>query len=494
MVLKNGVPNQVLALRKEQKQNVQLTQRLIMSAHMQQAIKLLQLPLLELEPFIEEQIVVNPLLEIIDSEEKIDLNEPEEKDEKDSTLEQEIIINDQDFTILRQLEEEYQDYFSQHENPPIKKSNQEKKYQNYLENSIYRPISLYEFLIQQARDSFENPEELVLAQILIGYIDGIGFLTTPLEEIALLHGFSLEKLKNILKEIKTFEPYGIGASTIQESLLIQLRCLKKENTLAYLIVECHYEELLHNRIPLIQKGLHRSSREIEESIEKDIAKLDLHPGNHFSSQQAQILVPDVNLRQEGDQLVVDVNQEYAPHLRLNQRYLKLLDDPQVPFETKNFIRKYIFSAKWLMRNLQQRYSTVERIAHSLAHRQYEFFTQSDGKLVPLTMKTIAEELQVHESTVARTVSNKYINSPRGLMPLRDFFTTGYVSEQGQDLSSKTVCDTIVEIIESENKRHPLSDEKICGLLKAKGIPCARRTIAKYRAVLRIGNAQQRKKF
>jgi RNA polymerase sigma-54 factor len=259
-------------------------------------------------------------------------------------------------------------------------------------------------------------------------------------------------------------------------------------------VRDYYDHLLHNHIPAIQKGIKRTYEEIQQAIEKDIAKLDLHPGTHFSSQPTRTIVPDVTLRQENDQLIVDVERDYIPSLRLNSRYLKMLNDPDVSNETKHFVKHHLFSARWLVRNLQQRFSTLERITQALAEKQYAFFTQPDGQLVPLTMKTLADELNVHESTIARTVSNKYLYSPRGLLPLRAFFTNKYISEEGEDLSSTTVKQSILDLIATEDKRYPLSDEKISILLKQKGIPCARRTIAKYRFALQIGNAQQRRKF
>lgn len=491
------VSGPTLDLRLQPKQQTQLTQRLIMSAHMQQAIHLLQLPLQELEPFIEEQIVNNPLLELAEEKGNQELEETEkEGDEADTEtnfIEKEVVIDDKDFSILKQIEEDFQDYYI--ENPiSYKRSTEEEKYKTYLESSIKSELSLYQILLQQAHESFENPQDLAKAEILIGYIDEYGFLTTPLKEIALLHRVQEADLQKILKEIQTFEPYGVGASNTQDALLIQLRCLHKEQSLAYQIVENYYQELIYNRIPLIQKGLKCSYAKIQEAIDHDISKLDLHPGTHYSLPNNQEIVPDVSLRQDGELLVVDVNRDYVTPLRLNHRYLKLLEDPAITTETKHFIRNHLFSARWLMRNLNQRYSTVERIADSLARRQREFFTQPDGKLVPLTMKALAEELNVHESTIARTVSNKYLYSPRGLYPLRAFFTTGYVSQNGEDLSSRTVRDAIVDLIANEDKQKPLSDEKIYLLLKDKGIPCARRTVAKYRAELQIGNTQQRRKF
>lgn len=482
-----------LTLQAQQSQQQHLTQRLIMSAHMHQAIRLLQLPLFELGPFIEEQIVSNPILEMQEEKEAIE-GEEHEPAEVPENVEQEVVIDDKDFTILKQLEEEFYDHFEESSAVPAKRSAEEEKYKTYLENSICQELNLYQFLIQEAHNTFETDKEIAIAEILIGYIDENGFLSTPLKEIALLHGLEEAELQRLLKEIQTFEPYGVGASTIQESLLIQLRCLGKEQTWAYRIVKDHYTALIHNRIPLIQKELKCSLADIQQAIDQDIAKLNLHPGTHVSLDKSQVIIPDVHLRQEGEDLMVEVNRDDVPHLKLNMKYFKMLKDVNVPLETRSFIRCHIFSARWLMRNLQQRYSTIERIVDSLARRQKEFFTQPDGKLVPLTMKVLAEELHVHESTIARTVANKYLSSPRGIMPLRAFFTSGYQSEEGKDLSSRTVQDVIKEMIDQEDKRRPLSDEKICELLNNQGIPCARRTVTKYRSILQIGNTLQRKKF
>lgn len=490
MTFKQGeVPSVGLQMHAKQQQN--LAQRLIMSSHMQQALHLLQLPLMELDPFIEEQVVQNPILEISD-ESQVDEFNPPRKD-KEIEVEQEVTISDKDLSILTKLEDEWRDHFSS-DTVPIKRSAEEEKLKAYLENSISTPISLHTFLIQQAHDTFENQTDLSDAELIIGYIDSFGFLKTPSAEICLLHNIPNENFKRILKEIQTFEPYGVGASTIQESLLIQLRCLGKESSLAYQLIHDHYNELLHNHLPTIQKSLGCSFQELHQAIDKDVAKLDLHPGTHFSNQPIQAIVPDVTIRQENEQLIVDVDRDRVPSLRLNHQYLNMLQDPEVSLETKQFIKRHLFSARWLMRNLQQRYSTIERIAEVIAKKQYLFFTDPNGQLLPMTMKALAEELNLHESTIARTVANKFINSPRGIFPLRAFFTNKYISDKGNSLSSQTVKEAIFAIIEGENKVHPLSDAKISSLLKQKGIPCARRTVAKYRLAYQIGNAQQRKKF
>jgi RNA polymerase sigma-54 factor len=478
-------------------QQLAMSQRLIMSAHMQQAIKLLQIPIMELETFIDEQVVLNPLLEIeedANADESVEELAPEPEPEQGDETEHEVEISDTDLAILSRLDEDMRDLYAGNDAMPIKRTSDEDEKKAYLESSICAEPSLHEQLMQMAHDTFSEQEELDIAEILVGYIDQFGFLKTPIEEICLLHNLPLAQVKHVLLEIQTFEPFGVGASSIQESLLLQLRGYKKEGTLAYQIIRDHYDDMLHNHIPAMQKKLHCSYEEIQEAITHDIAKLDLHPGTQFSSSMKQTIIPDVTLRLEADQLIVDVDRDRVPSLKLNSQYLQMLDDPEITLETKQFIKRNIFSARWLFRNIQQRYSTIERIAQILATKQKDFFLEADGQLQPLTMKMVADELNLHESTVARTVSHKYLDSPRGIFPLRSFFTSKYVSDEGQDMSARTVKDVILEMVEKEDREHPLSDEKISSLLKEQGIPCARRTVAKYRLKLQIGNTQQRRKF
>lgn len=485
---------QTILLQPNQKVQGNLFQKMMMSKHMQQAILLLQLPLLELEPFIEEQVVQNPLLEIENHSDEISEENEEEINEHLDEAEKELMISDQDLSILLKLDEDWKDHFNQTEGPIPTRTIEDENLQTYLEQSFSGESSLYKQLIHEAHETFNNLNDLKIAEILIGYIDQSGFLKTNLDEICDFHELKKEDIVNVLSKIQTFEPYGVGAATTQESLLIQLRCLNKESSLAYQIIQEHYKDLLHNQIPIIQKHFKCSYQDIQNAVEKDIAKLDLHPGDHFSCRPSRTLVPDVTLRQEDATLIVDVERDHTSSLRINQGYLKMLEDPSTPIETKRFIKHHLCSARWLMRNLQQRYSTIERIAQCLSVRQYQFFTKPEGKLAPLTMQSIADELHLHESTIARVVSNKYLFSPRGLFPLRYFFTNKYTGEDGKELSSSTVKEVILDLINHENKNAPLSDQEISKALLKTGIHCARRTIAKYRSILKIGNAQQRRKF
>lgn len=479
-----------LLLQQTQRQTPRLNQQMVMSQQMQQAFRFLQLPLQELTSYIEEQLVLNPLLEIAPEKEKSEQKE----EEKEIPLETELCMEEENLSLLYRLEEEMKEHFAQDESVYTKNSKKEEELRCFLEQSLPASISMRESLIQQSQETFQNPEDLMTADILIGYIDREGFLKTPLEEIQQLHSLSIDDLKRVLLEVQAFQPSGIGASSVQESLLIQLRSQNKQDSLAYVLVRDYYEELLHHQIRKIQKKLKCSFEIIQEAIDKEIATLDLHPGFSFSSQVNAAIIPDVIIRQENEKLVVEVEKDYVPPIRFNRKYLKMLQDPVLPLETKKFIKTHIFSAHWLMKNLQERYSTIERVTQSLARIQYDFFTSSEGELVPLSMKMIAEELELHESTITRAVSNKYLFCPRGLFPLRAFFTNKVESTQGEILSSKTVKNALLRLIEKENKQHPLSDEKLSQLLEEEGFSCARRTVAKYRSSFAIGNTQQRRKF
>jgi RNA polymerase sigma-54 factor len=484
-------------------QNIKQLQRLIMSRQMQQAIHFLQMPIMELTPLIDKVLEQNPVLEYSkegendSADEELELLEEENQEEpadEDGVPEKELSFDERDFEIMRRLDEEFRDHFHESENVLSRRSAEQEKLQTFLESSITEEKTLFEHLTQQAKEVFEDKDQLAIAETLIGNFDQSGFINTPLQEIAVLEGYDIEAMEQVLKIIQTFDPIGVGARGLKESLLIQLQSLGKAETLAYQIIDKHFDDLLHNHIPAIKKKLHCTAEQIGEAVDHDIANLDLHPGMQLSRQVVSFIIPDVSLREEGEELIAAINDDSMPRLRLNARYLRMMNDETLSKETKDFIKKKIVSAKWLLRNIMQRNDTLEKIAHALAKWQREFFLNPNGKLVPLTMKALGDELGVHESTIARAVADKYIDSPRGVLPLRSFFTNKLSTNAGIDISSKTARDLLQDIIDGEDKRNPYSDEAISALIKAKGIQCARRTVAKYRVALKIGTAQQRRKF
>lgn len=478
-----------------QRQTLKQAQRLMMLPQMQQALALLQMPVMELAAVMETELEQNPVLDTGEDDERQPGEETESQDTPLTALaEKEVSFDEQNFEILKYLDEEYRDHFSQDDMTVQPRTAADDRKQTFLESLISRPESLGEHLMQQARESFEESEDLAAAEWIIGYLDANGLLTTPLSEIAQLHNLSVSLLQGVLHEIQTFDPPGIGAISLQESLLAQLRAHGSEHTLAYSMIEDYWDDLLHHRIPAIAKGLGCDTGQVANAINEVIVKLDLHPATAFSSQAAQPIVPDVIIKLDEEKLSVLINDDPLPSFRLNRRYLRMLDDPTTSEEVRDFIRQKLTSAKWLHKTVDQRYDTLFRLAESLIKTQADFFLSAEGKLHPLTMKSVAEELGVHESTIARAVANKYMDSPRGILPLRSFFTNAYVTEQGQDISSRTVRDALETLITKENKTKPFSDDALSRLLKAQGIPCARRTVAKYRSELQIGNALQRRLY
>lgn len=441
-------------IRQEMKQQ----QKLILSPQMQQALHLLQLPIQDLTQLLEEELALNPLLEL-----------PEED------------AFDNEYTY---------DFENQ-------KSFADDDKQTVIENRTAYERSLYAQLQEQVSDFVKTEEEKEILYILIGYLDRDGFLRTPLEEIADWENLPLEVIEKGLKTIQSFEPIGVGARSLKESLLIQLKLLGKENTLAYEIIYKHYEDMLNNRIPLIAKSQKCSYEQINQVIEKEIARLDLRPGanapeGHYSTQSSQ-LIADVIVRIQDQKIDIEINEGRSFHLRLNKIYLQMLENPEMDMESKNYLVERLQSGKHLMRNLYERHQTLYRLTEVLIEKQFSFFYEPRGQLNPLTMKEIALELSLHESTIARAVAGKNLAHPKGITPLRQFFTNSYTTEKGEAISSNSVKDYLRKILEKEDRARPLSDEAISQMIKKEGIECARRTVAKYRQELGVGNAKQRKR-
>lgn len=474
----------------KQTQSMKQLQRLMMSPQMQQALNFMQMPVQELMAAIDYEMEQNPVIELL---EEI-ASEQEVERENEASDEKELEFNDDDFEIMKRLDEDFRDHFAQSENYSLYRTQEEEKLKSFLEQSIPVKESLYEHLVKQAHESFNTLEEIAMAELLIGYFDEDGFFTNSISEVSLLSEYPEDALKKVLKEIQTFEPYGVGATSLRHSLLIQLERRKQKDTVAYEILRSHYDDLLHNRIPEIKKRLGCTLQEVNEAVQQTIARLDFHPGKIYVENMVQHIVPDVSLKEEGEELVVTVNDDYVPTLRLNRRYLRMMEDPEISKETKEFIKGKLLSAKWLLKNIDQRNDTIFRIVTYLAKVQRGFFINPEGTLTPLTMKQVADELGVHESTVARAVAQKYLDSPRGVVSLKSMFTNAYRTDMGEDISSKTVKDALAKLIDEENKQRPFSDEKLSKLLERRGIHCARRTVAKYRSQLQIGNAFQRREY
>lgn len=449
-------------------------QRLMLLPEMQQALHILQMPALELKFQLEAYLEENPLI-LIDEEEweeeesegEVEVYSPEELD---FTLKQfdwmEELAVDEDFSV-----------------------NQDFEKRDPYNRIIDSQHSLKEHLLLQLRKELSF-DELVVGELIVGYLEENGYLYTSIEEICKEHRLSFKIVKKVLKIIQTFEPYGIGASSLQESLLIQLRCLKKEQSLSFKILDKYYEDVLHNRVKKITRNLKCSLEEYRAAI-REISSLNFHLANSFSKDFTHLLIPDVILKEEEENLKVIINDEYIPMMRLNPQYIKMLRDETAPLEAKTFIQKKLNSFRWLLQNIERRNQTLIRITEALSKYHRDFFCSLKGFLSPLTMKTIAYDLNLSESTIVRAVNNKILCCSRGCIPIREFFIQSYVAQNGKVISSHVVKEAIKELIFYEDKKKPLTDEEIHHLLNRKGINCARRTIVKYRALLGFPSSKLR---
>jgi len=474
--------------KQKQRQNVKQLQHLMMSSQMQQAVRLMQLSMTELALAIERELERNPVLEYDEQEESNEVENQEDSDE------QALAFSENDFEIMKRLDEDFKDHFSESENYYTKRTAEEEKLKSFLEQSIPAKETLSEHLMKQSREIFQTEEEMLMAEVIIGNFDRKGYLATDLNEIAGMNGYPIRSLKRVLRQIQTFDPFGVGGSNLRECLLIHLRCRKDEKSLAYTIVKKFFFELLHNRIPTIQKKLKCSFAELEDAIYSKIAHLDTHPGMVFDDHATPYITPDASIIEDQGKLQISINEGYLPTIRLNSRYLQMLSDAHIEKETKDYVCKKLMSARWLIKNIDQRNQTIYRVVEAITSQQKAFFLHSFGKLVPMTMKLLAERLGLHESTVARAVANKYVDTPRGIFPLRYFFSSAYITADGEEMSSNAVKILLKEIIDKEDKKQPLSDDAIAKSLASKGVPCARRTIAKYRSAMKIGNRSQRRMY
>lgn len=477
-----------MALEMKTSQKTQQTQQLMMTPHMQQALYFLQLPVMELQQEIEKELEQNPVLEYVEEE-----GDKETSESEQTSSEEEISFDENKLEILKQLDEEFRDFYAESGAFNPKHSKEEEEKRDFAETLIEERPSPFELLVKQSREVLPE-EDLKIAEVLIGHFDENGFFNTPLEEVSASFSIPKEELQKVLDVLKTLEPIGTGAKDIREALLMQLKAQGLENSLAYRIVGECFDDLLHNRFPIIKKKLKCSLEQVKEAIYQKIMPLDLHPGAGLFQVEAPSIVADATIFFEGENLTTKLQEEKWPPLKINHKYLRMLRQEGIEKETKRFIENKILSAKWLMRNIEQRGDTLLRVANFLAEYQKPYFESPEGQLLPLTLKQVAENLHLHESTIARTVANKYVETPKGLLSLKSFFTSSLTSSDGSLKSANSVKERVQDLIEKEDRKKPLSDEVLAKKITQGGIKVARRTVAKYRTELGLGNAQQRRSF
>lgn len=449
---------------------LQQTQKLIMTPELRQAIELLQFNSLELNEYLKKEIEANPLLE--------DLNTEDNHEELDESPEDEI-----------DWKEVIEDYDDISYTPQNEKERKEYTYENFVS---YSP-SLKEHLLFQLRLTLKDEKEIEIGEILVDYIDENGYFKGEIDQIVKELNVEIKDVERILNVIQTFEPIGVGARDLRECLLIQLKDKEIEDPNIYKIVDSYLEDIAQNRLSKISKELDIDLTYVQEICDI-IKELEPKPGRGYSGDdsEAKYITPDVILRKINGEYFILLNDITAPRLNINKYYKQLivkLDGSDI----STYLTEKLNSAMWIIRSIEQRRMTIYNVVNSILKFQKDFFEDGKKSLKPLTLKDVAEDIGVHESTVSRATNGKYIQTPQGLFELKYFFSGGISSSKG-DISAISIKAIIKDIIESENKKKPLSDQKIANILKEKGISVSRRTVAKYRDELDIPSSNIRRRY
>ncbi len=467
------------------------TQRMIMTPMLQQAIGLLQLSRLELVQELRQQIEQNPLLEEVLEE----IEEPQLSQEQETPEEPEA-TSDGDADKTDRLEEFDWDNYLQDASDYRPQIPREEIERFDAEMHLTKPRSLIDHLLFQLHLSTSDPELLRLATVIIGNIDESGYLKEPLEELAAGAEVPTVRLEDALRLVQSFDPTGVGARDLRECLLLQVDSRPDLHPLAKDLIADHLAELERRNWERLADKLHVDARAIQEAVES-ISSLEPKPGRTFGTEDPRYITPDVYIVKVDDEFLVVLNDDGLPRLRISPYYRTVLANKTGNAkDVREYIEGRMRSALWLIRSIEQRQRTLFKVATSLVKFQRDFLETGIAALKPLTLKEVAEDISMHESTVSRVTTNKYVQTPQGLFELKYFFHRGVPSTQGGDtVSSLKVKDLIHKLLTVEDSGRPLSDQRIVEVLRRDhAIEIARRTVAKYRSQLKIPSSSRRKRY
>jgi RNA polymerase sigma-54 factor len=465
----------------ETKLLLKTTQKLVMTATLQQAIKLLPLSRLELIQKVHQEILENPFLEEVATQETTDT------ELANAELPQETSQDSEEFEV--DWEAYLQDFRSNPDYVPTLS-----KEVPSLEATLKSETSLAEHLLWQLSLTVHDELEKQIGAYLIGNIDDDGYLQCQTEEVAKGFGCEEEQIFAVLEVIQSFDPPGVGAFDLQESLLIQLHHLEMDDSLAWKIVQQYLSQLDERYFQKIARSFGVTINEVIAAVGL-IRTLDPKPGSRFNSPRVEYIVPDVVVVKVDDDYQVILNEDGMPSLRINALYQNVLrQNDGMQSDTREYLEEKFRSAIWLMKSVEQRRQTLLRVTKSLCKFQREFLDKGLAYLKPLVLKDVADDIGMHESTVSRVTTNKYVYTPQGVFELKFFFHSGLESLDGDAMSSVSVKDIIRKAVAAEDSRKPLTDQQLMMILEAKGVKIARRTIAKYRTELHIAPASRRKRL
>ncbi len=492
-----------MAMRFEQSQGMKLGQSMKLSPRVIQSMEILQLPLAELEERIEQELENNIALELAEPE-RDDLDEPvNREDASDADSDSFEHLDEMSREIPGFAENEFDQF-----RPPARQDGERDAKTDAMASTPARSGTLHEQLLEQWRLTDIDPEILEAGVVLIGFLADDGYLRTPLGEILSKApanlALSRERLEQALQAIQlVLEPPGVAARDIPECLLLQLGAIEAdpadpadEALLARVrtLISDHLEDLSQNRLPRVVAASGFSMDEIREALEF-MRRLNLAPARQLVQTRPEIITPDaiIEYDEEHDSYYAYLNDRRSANLRVNEVYAKLAADKSLEKKDRDFIKTNIANANWLIDAVGQRSSTLLRVIRVVVDAQRDYFDYGPTSLKPLPMTQVADQLGVHVATVSRAVADKHIQTPRGIVPLRSFFSGGLSTDSGQDMSYDAVKAALREIVDAEDTSNPLSDDALADALKDRGIDIARRTVAKYRGQLDIPSARLRKK-
>lgn len=466
-------------------QNLALQQ--VLSPQLQQSLLVLQTPLLELRNLVQQEMETNPVLEEVPDEPIADTQGERSVDDNFRS----------EFEKLASLDEEWRDYMAQSASSgadAFRRSREAKDTRQFFFDSLAVQETLQQNLLGQLNQSALHASDRKTAELIIGNIDDNGFLQSTPEEMALNSGVPKEDFEKLMALIQGFYPPGVGARDLRECLLIQLKRGGKENSLEYAIVSEHMEDLGRRRFPEIARRMGLSVEDVQKAAD-NIGRLNPRPGQVFAAAPQNYVLPDVTVEKvDGDYQII-LNNEQIPHLRISNLYKDIIASGNTQgSDVKDYIRDKIRSGKFLIRSIHQRQQTISNIAQQIVARQHDFLEHGPSHLKPMKMKEVAEAVGVHETTVSRAVSGKYMATPQGVFEMKYFFTPGYDTAAGESLSNTSVKEAILDLVKREDGNQPLSDNEIVEILSERGIPIARRTVAKYRTELNILPSHMRRKY
>ena len=480
----------------EIRQQLKLSQQLVMTPQLQQAIKLLQLSRMELLDVVRTELEENPVLEE-GQETPDDLQEIEELAGEIETVpesppeEMREVEGDRDSFG----EIDWRTYLESYSVGGTTADNYEEDDERpAYENLLTRTPSLQDHLLWQLNMSHLEGRDRLIAEELIGNLDDDGYLQASLEEVAGNTGSNTTAVERVLRVVQEFDPAGVAARSLQECLLRQVEQLGMQGTLVETLLKEHVEALENRRYQAVARTLQISTEEVLAAA-KLISELDPRPGSHYGESEIHYVIPDIFVYKIGDEYVVVLNDEGLPNLRINSFYRSALSGA-VPLDAKagEYIQEKLRGALWLIKSIHQRQRTIYKVTKSIVKFQRDFFERGIEYLKPLVLRDVAEDIEMHESTVSRVTTNKYVQTPQGLFELKYFFNSGINTTEGEAVASESVKSKLRDIIANENPRKPHSDQKIVELLHKQGIDIARRTVTKYREMLGLGSSSQRRRL